>query len=73
MSHDRLEQIEALRLQLEAKTKLCEVLAHVIPADSPSRALLNRLRELGEDHIAFGSALRRFADATDIEGDACAI
>lgn len=76
MNADRLEHIEALRLQLEAKTRLCEVLALVMPASSPRNALLRRLRELGEDHIQFGAALCRMADAavtTDTEGDSCAV
>lgn len=73
MSPDRLAHLELLRVQLAARTRLCEVLAAVLPADAPNRTLLNRLRELGEDHIAFGSALRRFADATDLEGDTCAV
>lgn len=73
MTPDRLAHLQVLCQQLEAKTRLCEVLAQVLPPDRPRTALMSRLRELAEDHLAFGSALRRMVDAADSEGEPCAI
>jgi hypothetical protein len=70
---DRLERLQHLADQLAGKTRLCEVLAQVLPAEAPRTALMGRLRELAEDHLAFGSALRRLVDETETEGEPCAI
>ncbi len=70
MSPDRLERLQHLADRLAGQTKLCEVLSQV---DAPRAALLGRLRELADDHLQFGSALRRLVDETETQGDACAV
>ena len=69
MTPERLEQLQHLAERLEGQTRLCEVLANV---EAPRAALLGRLRELAEDHLQFGSALRRMVDETETEGEPCA-
>jgi hypothetical protein len=73
VSPDRLEHLQHLADRLAGKTRLCEVLAQVLPSDATRTALLGRLRELAEDHLQYGSALRRLVDDTETEGAPCEI
>lgn len=73
MNPDRVAHVHQLCERLTEKTRLCETLAAVLPVDTPRSALLGRLRELAEDHLAFGSALRRLVDEAESEGEACAV
>ncbi len=71
MSPEHFARLQTLSLQLAAKTKRCEIMAKALGADSPARSLLQAQRELGEDYIAFGAALIRFAEATQSEEGGC--